>query len=107
MKKILSLIIFSLSIITSHAQLHWQKADTALYKLPQGLQLFYTNDSIEGKPNIAYYIEADLSNPHLIFDVDTTFNRRLTPTEFYKKNNEPLIVVNGTFIIKKSKRSYF
>jgi exopolysaccharide biosynthesis protein len=105
MKKIFFLFIFLLSIITTHAQLNWKLIDTFQTQLPKGLQLFYTNDSIDGKPNIAYYIEADLNDPNLIFDVDTTFKRRLTPTEFYKKNNEPLVVVNGTFFSFKTNQN--
>ncbi len=105
MKKIFFFFIFSLSIITSHAQLNWKRIDTFQTQLPQGIQLFYTNDSIDGKPNIAYYIEADLNNPNLIFDVDTTFKRRFTPEEFYKKNNAPLLVVNGTFFSFKTNQN--
>ncbi|MEO6820445.1 MAG: phosphodiester glycosidase family protein, partial [Ginsengibacter sp.] len=31
------------------------------------------------------------------FTVDTSKNRRLTPTQFYEKNKSPLLVVNGSF----------
>ena len=105
MKKISLLFIFLLIIIATQAQLLWKRIDTFQTPMPTGLQLFYTNDSIEGKPNIAYYIEADLNNADLIFDVDTTFNRRLTPTDFYKKNNEPIVVVNGTFFSFKTNQN--
>ena len=105
MKKTTLLFIFLLIIIATQAQLHWKRIDTFQTPMPIGLRLFYTNDSIEGKPNIAYYIEADLNNADLIFDVDTTFNRRLTPTEFYKKNNEPIVVVNGTFFSFKTNQN--
>jgi exopolysaccharide biosynthesis protein len=105
MKKIVLLFIFSLSIIISHAQLNWKLIDSFQTQLPPGVQLFYTNDSIDGKPNIAYYLDADLNNLNLIFDVDTTFNRRLTPQEFYKKNNDPLVVVNGTFFSFKTNQN--
>ena len=80
---------------SGHAQLRWQRVDSV--KLPKGIQLYYSNDSIEGKPNIAYYIKADLHNAQLLFDVDTTKGRRLTPQAFYNKNNNPTVVVNGTF----------
>lgn len=105
MKKIIFLFIFLSIIIATQAQLHWKRIDTFETPLPTGLQLFYTNDSIEGKPNIAYYMEADLNNSDLIFDVDTTFNRRLTPSEFYIKNNKPLVVVNGTFFSFKTNQN--
>ncbi len=105
MKKIISLFIFLFIIIVTHAQLHWKLVDTFKNPFPKGLQLFYTNDSLDGKPNIAYYMEADLNNADLIFDVDTTFNRRLTPSEFYIKNNNPLVVVNGTFFSFKTNKN--
>ena len=105
MKKATLVFIFLFSLIATQAQLHWKRIDAFQIPLPTGLQLFYTNDSLEGKPNIAYYIEADLNNPDLIFDVDTTFNRRLTPTEFYKKNNAPIVIVNGTFFSFKTNQN--
>jgi exopolysaccharide biosynthesis protein len=105
MKKIFFFFLFLLTAIIGQAQLNWKRIDNFQAPLPNGLQLFYTNDSIDGKPNIAYYIEADLNNPNLVFDVDTTFNRRLTPTEFYKKNDEPLVVVNGTFFSFKTNQN--
>jgi exopolysaccharide biosynthesis protein len=105
MKKIFFFFLFSLNIIGTQAQLTWIRIDTFQTQLPQGLQLFYTNDSIDGKPNIAYYMEADLNNPNLVFDVDTTYKRRLTPTEFYKKNNEPIVVVNATFFSFKTNQN--
>jgi len=40
---------------------------------------------------------ADLKDKKLNFTTDTTFKRRLTPFEFYQKNEQPLVVVNGTF----------
>jgi exopolysaccharide biosynthesis protein len=79
------------------AQVKWIAVDSVNQHLPKGVQLFYTNDSLDGKPNIAYYIEADLKNKNIQFDVDTTYNRRLTPTQFYEKNDKPLVIVNGTF----------
>jgi exopolysaccharide biosynthesis protein len=97
MQKVLcSLFILCLQQMAT-AQLTWRLVDSVNANLPKGLRLFYTNDSLEGKVNIAYYLEADLKNKKLIFDVDTTYKRRLTPTQFYQKNNKPSVVVNGTF----------
>ena len=33
----------------------------------------------------------------LDFRTDTSYKKRLTPLQFYQKNNKPLVVVNGTF----------
>ncbi len=97
MKIFLLFFIVIFKTTNTTAQLQWHLVDSINNNLPAGVKLFYTNDKLEGKPNIAYYIEADVKNKHLIFDVDTTLHRRLTPTQFYAKNNKPLVVVNGTF----------
>lgn len=103
-KKILSIILL-FSVAKTNAQLHWKIVDSLQQNLPKGLQLFFTNDSIDGKPNIAYYIEADLKNKQFSFDVDTTYKRRITPAEFYLKNNQPFVVVNGTFFSFKTSQN--
>ncbi len=98
-------ILFLTHFFTAHCQLKWLAVDSVNNQLPNGVKLYYTNDSLDGKPNIAYYIEADLKAEHLIFDVDTTLNRRLTPSQFYSKNNSPLVVVNGTFFSAKTNQN--
>lgn len=91
-----STILFLCSIY-SGAQLRWFPADTFNQTLPPSVRLYYSADSVGGKPGIAYYIVADLNDPNLVFDTDTTLKRRLTPKQFFEKNNHPLVVVNGTF----------
>ena len=88
------LLLFSTVV---HAQLKWQKMDEAFDNLPASVHVYKTVDSLDGKPNIAWYLEADLKDKHLEFAVDTTLNRRLTPQQFYEKNGQPLLVVNTTF----------
>ncbi|MEO5985162.1 MAG: phosphodiester glycosidase family protein [Ferruginibacter sp.] len=79
------------------AQAKWTNVDSAYQPLPKGFHIYKTTDSLDGAPNIAYYAVADLKSKKLSFTVDTTFKRRLTPTRFFEKNNNPLLVVNGTF----------
>ncbi len=79
------------------AQLKWVNADTDFGPLPAGLHVYKTSDSLDGKPNIAYYAEANLNNRQLNFTDDTTFKRRFTPKQFYEKNRQPWVVVNCTF----------
>ena len=85
--------------ITTHAfaQVKWISVDTAFAPLPATVQVFKTTDSLDGKPFIAYYIKAKLKDKKLDFTTDTTLGRRLTPLQFYEKNDKPLIVVNCTF----------
>lgn len=78
-------------------QVKWQNVDSLYGSLPSSVHVFKTTDAIEGKANIAYYVIADLKDRKLNFTTDTTYQRRFTPQQFYEKNQQPLLVVNGTF----------
>lgn len=95
-KKIILLQLVFIPVI-SVAQLKWQNVDSLFQPLPASVHIYKTTDLLDGKPNIAYYLEADLTDKKLDFTVDTTFKRRLTPSKFYDKNDKPLLVVNTTF----------
>jgi len=99
MKQKLIFILFVFSFcLQLNAQLKWVCVDSLYQPLPASIHVYRTNDSMyDGKPNIAYYVSAELKNKKLDFTVDTTKNRRLTPSEYFEKNNKPLLVVNCTF----------
>lgn len=93
---ITSLLLF-LSF-TVHAQLKWYAAHDSLTRgLPPSVKVFYTNDSLEGKPFIAYYVEAGLHDLSLNFTTQVGKGKRFTPMQFYQSEKKPLVVVNGTF----------
>lgn len=79
------------------AQVKWVNVDSLYAPLPSSVHVFKTIDSVDGKPNIAFYVIADLKDKRLYFTVDTTRNRRITPSAFYERNLQPLLVVNCTF----------
>ncbi len=79
------------------SQLKWINVDLLFQPVPPSVHVYKTTDLLDGKPNIAYYIEADLKDKKIDFTVDTTYKRRLKPSEFYEKNDKPLVVVNTTF----------
>lgn len=83
--------------IKGQAQVTWKNVDSLFRPLPASVHVYQTNDPLDGKPNIAYYLIADLNDKKLEFTVDTTLGRRLTPTKFYEKNEHALAVVNCTF----------
>lgn len=98
MKKII--LSFLIAVLFSHfsfAQLQWQNVDSLFHPLPPSVHVYKTTSLLDGKPNIAYYLEADLKDKKLDFTVDTTYQRRLTPSKFYEKNGNPIVVVNTTF----------
>lgn len=98
-----SLLIFNSS--KASAQLKWTNVDLLYQPLPSSVHVFKTTDSLDGKPNIAYYVIADLKDKKLLFDADTTLNRRLTPSQFYQKDKQPLVVVNCTFFSFQTNRN--
>jgi hypothetical protein len=97
MKKITFFIISIYLACNLSAQNSWVNLDSLYQPLPASFHIFKSIDSIEGKPNVMYYAIADLKDKNLNFTVDTSRDRRLTPSQFYEKNNFPLLVVNGSF----------
>lgn len=97
MKKHLSLAYFIAINLSANAQLSWRNLDSLYQPLPSSVHIYKSNDSIDGKPDIIYYVIADLKDKHLNFTTDTTYKRRLTPSQFFEKDNHPLLVVNSCF----------
>ena len=97
-------IVFSLIFLPgflipciSYSQLKWIKVDSLFAPMPSKFHVFKTTDSLDGKPFIAYYTEAALKDRQLNFTDDTTLQRRLTPKQFFDKDEQPLLVVNCSF----------
>ncbi len=98
MKRFFASIIFLLPLFClAQTKLMWQNVDSAYGPLPKGVAIYFTNKKIDTASFRAFYVVADLKNKKLDFTTDTTLRRRLTPSGFYQKNNQPLVVVNGTF----------
>lgn len=98
MTRTFAIFIFSLFLGSQvNSQLKWQNVDSLFQPLPASVHIYKTTDLLDGKPNIAFYVEADLKDKKLDFTVDTTHQRRLTPSKFYEKNYKALLVVNTTF----------
>jgi exopolysaccharide biosynthesis protein len=97
MKKYTGLLLLLPGYTGIQAQIKWIKVDSLFGNLPSSVHVYKTTDPLDGKPNIAYYVEADLKDKKIAFTVDTTYQRRLTPSGFYEKNDKPLLVMNTTF----------
>jgi len=105
MKKIVICLHTLFLFVAAKAQLQWVNVDSLYAPLPATVHVYKCTDSLDGAPNIAYYVEANLRHSRLIFDTDTTINRRITPTAFYQKNAKPLVVMNGTFFSFESNKN--
>lgn len=105
MRKLFLLFTFYFLIQTASAQLVWQNVDSLYQPLPSSMHIYKTTSLLDGKPNIAFYVVADLKDKHLDFTVDTAKSRRLTPTVFFQRNEKALLVVNTTFFSYETNRS--
>ena len=65
--------------------------------MPSSVHIFYTEQKIDTGSFRAFYLKADLKDRRLDCTTDTSYKRRLTPSQFYERNDKPLVVVNGTF----------
>lgn len=88
--------LFLLAANVGYAQT-WTKIDSLYGPLPKGVHVYKSVDPLDSQPNTMYYVELPLKNKNLRFATDTTLNRRLTPSQFFEKNGEPLLVVNTSF----------
>ncbi len=79
------------------SQLEWTNVDSLYQPLPSSVHIYFTSQPIDTAVFRAYYLIADVKDMRLDFITDTTYKRRLTPAQFYQKNDKPLVVVNGTF----------
>ena len=97
MKRICLIAYLAFIVFKLQAQVKWVNVDSLFGNLTASVHVYKTTDPLDGKPNIAYYVEADLKDRSLNFTCDTTYKRRLTPQQFYARNNNPPVVVNCTF----------
>ena len=97
--------LFFLIPFAGKAQYSWVKADTSFGVLPQGVELFYSNDSLDGKPNKAFYCKVPIKNRDLIFSAKVGNGKRYTPAEYYQQHNQPFLLVNTTFFEFVSNRN--
>ena len=97
MKKIGCIVAAQLLMFASTAQVNWIRVDSLFQPLPSSVSVWMSEDSMEGKPSVAYAVVAKLRHKKLNFTADTSYKRRLTPTGFFEKNNNPLVVVNTSF----------
>jgi len=86
--------LFSLSVT---AQLRWKNVSTEFGYLPKSIKVFKTTDSLNGRPFIAYYVEAKLKDRDLDYTTEVGYGKRNTPSQYYSRLDSPHIVVNGTF----------
>src|SRR5437762_11089115 len=97
MRKILVVTFCFCLLQNCFSQLRWKNVDSLYRPLPSSVHVYFTDQPIDTGAFRAYYLIADLKDKKLQFTDDTTLDRRLTPSKFYERNGNPLVVVNCTF----------
>ncbi len=99
MKKIKWILLVLLFINTvGNAQLQWINIDSLYQPLPGSIHVYKTTALLDGKPNIAYYVTADLNSQQLEFTTAVGNGKRYTPTQYFEQDDQrPLLVMNTTF----------
>jgi hypothetical protein len=97
MKLLLTLKLALIVPFVSFSQLKWKNVDSLYQPLPPSIHVYFSNDSLDGKPNIAYYAEVNLKDKNLNFTTEVGNGKRYTPSQYYKNEGNPLLVVNSTF----------
>ncbi|TAE08882.1 MAG: phosphodiester glycosidase family protein [Bacteroidetes bacterium] len=103
--KLVLVALCCLGCMAVQAQIQWKNIDSLYKPLPGTVQVFITEDSLDGAPNRAFYVRVDLRHSRLMVNVDTSDKRRLTPKAFYDRNAQPLIVMNTTFFNYQTNQS--
>src|SRR5580698_3374932 len=83
--------------LSGRSQLRWGKVDSSFGPLPPSVHVYRSPDSLGGLPFIAYYISARLRDKRILFTTQTVTDTRLTPSQFYQLEQQPLVVVNSAF----------
>jgi len=78
-------------------QQSWKNVSSEFGPLPNSVSVFKSTDSFHGRPFIAYYVIADLKDKKLDFTTESGRGARYTASQFYLREDSPLLVVNGTF----------
>ena len=86
---------FSCSIL--HAQTKWKDVSNEFGKLPTSVKVLKCDESLDGSPSIMYIATIKAKDHAKQFFVDTSYRRRLTPSQYFARNDQALVVVNCSF----------
>ncbi len=90
-------LLFCLQMQNSFAQRKWINVDSLYQPLPSTVHVYFSNDSLDGKPFIAYYVAATLADKQLNFTTQVGKGKRFTPNQYFAMEDSALLVVNCTF----------
>jgi exopolysaccharide biosynthesis protein len=105
MKNLLLFVFLFPQVLFAQNKLQWTNVDADYGPLPNSVHVYFTSDKVDTAAFRAFYVIADLKNKNLEYTTDTSKGRRLTPTQFYNRDGQPVIVVNGSFFSFETNRN--
>jgi len=76
---------------------HWQVMDGDFGTLPASMHVYKTVDSLDGRPEAAYYVSVPLKDRAVSFTAQVGHGKRYTPEQYYNQEGHPLLVINTSF----------
>ena len=76
---------------------HWQGVDVDFGPLPASVHVYRTADSLDGRPQMAYYVSAPLRDRSIGYTAQVGYGKRYTPEQYYQQEGRPLVVINTSF----------
>jgi exopolysaccharide biosynthesis protein len=80
----------------------WKNVDADFGPLPASVHVLKTTDSLNGRPEVMYYVSAPLKDKSLDFTTQIGYGKRLTPAQYYQQEQQPLLVINSGFFSFKT-----
>lgn len=92
------LFCFSSVSLAQSSILKWKEVTSQFGPLPNSIKVFESENTYQDSAFKGFYVEIDTKDKNLHLDTDTTLFRRLTPQQFYTRLEQPLVVVNSSFL---------
>jgi len=80
-----------------NGQTNWKDVSSQFGNLPSSIKVLKSDELLDGFPSIMYVATIKAKDHAKQFFVDTTYRRRLTPSQYFGRNDQPLVVVNCSF----------
>lgn len=90
-------LLVSITNLWSQPIMDWHNVDSVFRPLPNSMDVYATTTPVDGKPNRAFYVVAELKDKSLDFTTQVGNGKRFTPQQYFQQEGNPTVVVNGTF----------
>lgn len=80
-----------------NGQINWKDVSNQFGKLPASIKVLKSDELLDGSPSIMYIATIRAKDHAKQFFVDTSSRRRLTPSQYFSRNENPFVVVNCSF----------